>query len=61
MGHNVKDMLKRYLLTAEKFFIPFYTNKMKHDRFLHILRFLYFSGHMNKPTTVAITMTDYGK
>jgi hypothetical protein len=49
MGHNFIDALRSYWLIAEHFFIPFYTNTMKCDRFLHILRFLHFSDNMNQP------------
>jgi len=47
MGNDVKVTLKSYWLTAEQFFISFYTNTMKYDRFLRILRFIYFSENMN--------------
>jgi hypothetical protein len=40
MRHDVQNTLKTYWLNAELLFTPFYTNIMKHDRFLHILRFL---------------------
>jgi hypothetical protein len=45
---DVEDTLKSYLSTAEQFFLPFYINTMKHDRFLHILRLIHFSDSMNQ-------------
>ncbi|PNF14142.1 hypothetical protein B7P43_G17736 [Cryptotermes secundus] len=41
MGHDIRDRLKDYCSTAEQFATPFYSNTMKRDRFLHILRFLH--------------------
>jgi len=35
-------------VAGQQFFIPFYTNTMKCDRFLHILRFLHFTVNMNQ-------------
>jgi hypothetical protein len=35
--------------SLEQFYTPFYSNTMKHGRFLHILRFLYFNDNMNQP------------
>jgi len=49
MGYDVKDTLKSCWLTAEQFFMPFYTNTVKYDRFFHILRFLNFGDSMNQP------------
>ncbi|PNF23240.1 hypothetical protein B7P43_G18268 [Cryptotermes secundus] len=43
MGHDIRDTLKDYWSTAEQFATPFYSNTMKRDRFLHILRFLHFA------------------
>jgi len=45
--HDDKVTLGSYWLTPEQFFMPFYTNKMKHDTFLHIIRFLHFSDNIN--------------
>jgi hypothetical protein len=45
MGHDVRDTLKDYWSTAEQFATPFYSNTMKRDRFLHILRFLHFADN----------------
>jgi len=54
LGHNntngtYQEYTKRYWLTAEQLFTPFYTNTMKYVRFLYILRFFHFSDNMNKP------------
>jgi hypothetical protein len=49
MGHNHKDMVKVYWLTPEQYFVAFYRNIMKWDWFYHILRYLHFSDHKNKP------------
>jgi hypothetical protein len=32
----------------DQFYMPLYSNKMKRDRFLHILRFLHFSDNRNE-------------
>ncbi|PNF42225.1 hypothetical protein B7P43_G05522, partial [Cryptotermes secundus] len=45
MGHDIRDRLKDYWSTVEQFATPFYSNTMKHDHFLHILRFLHFAGN----------------
>jgi len=47
IGHDVKDALRSYWLTAKQFFTPFYTNTLKCDRFLNMLRFVHFSGNVN--------------
>jgi hypothetical protein len=49
MGHDQRDRLKDYWSILEQFFMAFYGNTMKQDRFLHILRFLHFSGNRNEP------------
>jgi hypothetical protein len=49
MGHDQRDRLKDYWSTLEQFFMAFYRNTMKRDRFLHILRFLHFSDNRNEP------------
>jgi hypothetical protein len=49
MGYDQEDRLKDYWSTLEQFFMAFYRNTMKQDRFLHILRFLHFSDNKNKP------------
>ncbi|PNF24699.1 hypothetical protein B7P43_G17356 [Cryptotermes secundus] len=38
IGHDIRDRLKDYCSTAEQFATPFYSNIMKRDRFLHMLR-----------------------
>jgi hypothetical protein len=45
MGHDIRDRLRDYWSTTEQFFTPFYSNTMKRDRFLHILRFLHFTDN----------------
>jgi hypothetical protein len=45
MGHDIRDRIKDYWSTAEQFHTPFYSNTMKRDRFLHILRFLHFTDN----------------
>jgi hypothetical protein len=49
MGHDQRDRLKDHWSTLEQFFMAFYGNTMKRDRFLHILRFLHFSDNKNEP------------
>jgi hypothetical protein len=49
MGHDQRDRLKDYWSTLEQFFMAFYGNTMKLDRFLHILSFLHFSDNRNEP------------
>jgi hypothetical protein len=49
MCHDQRDRLKDYWSTLEQFFMVFYGNTMKWDRFFHILRFLLFSDNRNEP------------
>jgi hypothetical protein len=49
MGHDIKDTLYSYRLTAKQLFIAFYTTIIKRDYFFHILRFKHFSDNMNQP------------
>jgi hypothetical protein len=49
MGHDQRDRLNDYSSTLEQFFMAFYGNTMKRDRFFHILRFLHFSDNRNYP------------
>jgi hypothetical protein len=49
MGHEVKSTMKSYCSNEEQFFTKFYTNTMKHDRYIHILRFLHFCDLTNQP------------
>ena len=49
MGHCIRDRLTDYWSRAENFHTTFYTNAMKRDRFLHILRFLHFTDNKNEP------------
>jgi hypothetical protein len=37
-----------YAITLQKFYTPFYSNTMKHNRYLHILWFLHFSDNTKK-------------
>ena len=48
MGHNQRDTLEDYWLTLGQYFMAFYGNTMKWDRFHHILRFLHFSDNKNE-------------
>jgi hypothetical protein len=45
MGHDIRDRLRDYWMTAEQFFASFYSNNLKHGRFLHILCFLHFTDN----------------
>jgi hypothetical protein len=56
MGHDIRDRIKDYWSTAEQFHTPFYSNAMKRDRFLHILRL-----DNNAETDKLTIMTDSGK
>jgi hypothetical protein len=49
MGHCTRDKLTDYWSKAENFYTSFYSNAMKRDRFLHILRFLHFTDKKNEP------------
>jgi hypothetical protein len=50
MCDDQRDRLKDYWSsTLEQFFLAFYRNTMKQDRFFHILRFLHFSDNRNEP------------
>jgi hypothetical protein len=49
MGCNVVDSLKDYWSTMEKFYMPFYNNTTKCNRFLHILHFPNFTDNNEQP------------
>jgi hypothetical protein len=49
MGHCIRGKLTDYWSRADHFHTTFYTNAMKRDRFLHILRFLHFIDNKNEP------------
>jgi hypothetical protein len=49
MGHCIRDKLTDYWSRAEHFHTTFYTNAMKQERFLHILRLLHFTDNNNEP------------
>jgi hypothetical protein len=49
MSHDHRDRLKGNWSKLEHFFMAFYENTMKQDRFLHNLRFLHFSDNRNEP------------
>jgi hypothetical protein len=49
MGHDLWDKLTDYWATSDQLYTPFYTNAMKPDRYLHILRFLHFTDNKNEP------------
>jgi hypothetical protein len=49
MRHCIRDKPSDYWSRAENFHTTFYTNAMKRDRFLHILRFLLFTENNNEP------------
>jgi hypothetical protein len=48
MGHDLRDKLTDYWVTTDQLYAPFYTNAMKQDRYLHILRFWHFTDK-NEP------------
>ncbi|PNF22859.1 hypothetical protein B7P43_G16576, partial [Cryptotermes secundus] len=43
MGHDIGERLTDYWPNLKQFATPFYSETMKRDRFLHILRFLHFA------------------
>jgi hypothetical protein len=47
MGQDDYDTIKDYWLTNELYYTPFYSNVMKHDRFLHIMRYIHFENNEN--------------
>jgi hypothetical protein len=47
MGHNICDNMKDYWSTTEQLVSTSYGKTMRHDRFVHILRFLSFSNNEN--------------
>jgi len=49
VGHDQMGMLSGDLLILEQYFMAFYRNTMKQDRFCLILRFLHFSDNKNEP------------
>jgi hypothetical protein len=44
-GMTCDDNLNAYWSTTEQFISTFYSKTMRHDKFLHILRFLHFSNN----------------
>jgi hypothetical protein len=48
MGHCIRDRLADYWSTLDQMYTPFYSDTMKRDRFLHILRFLHFTDNKNE-------------
>jgi hypothetical protein len=48
MGHCIRDQLTDYWATMEQFYMPFYSNMMKQDRYLHILQVLHFADNRNE-------------
>jgi hypothetical protein len=49
-GHGIMDPFKDYRSTLEHFCIPFYSNQLKYDLFLHAVRFVHESmNSMNQP------------
>jgi hypothetical protein len=57
MDHDIRDRIRDYWVTSEKFLTPFYSNTLKHDKFLHILRFLHFTDNAEMTAKLTI-MTD---
>jgi hypothetical protein len=49
MGHDLQDKLTDYWATSDQMYMPFYSNAMKRDRYLHILCFLHFIDNKNEP------------
>jgi hypothetical protein len=45
MGHDDRDTMKDYWSTKELCHTLFYSEVMKRDRFLHIVRFLNFENN----------------
>jgi hypothetical protein len=45
MGYDIRDRLTDYWATMEQFYTPFYSNTIKRDRFLNILRFLHIADN----------------
>jgi hypothetical protein len=45
MGHDDHHTIKKYWSTDEFCYTPFYSNVMKHDRFLHIMRYLHMENN----------------
>jgi hypothetical protein len=43
MGHDIQDRLTDYWAPMEQFYTLFYSNTIKRDRFLYIIRFLHFA------------------
>jgi hypothetical protein len=60
LGHDIPDKLKDCWSTTEQFFSPFYCKTVRHDRFVHILRFLHFLNNDNL-TEMIQTVAKYGK
>jgi hypothetical protein len=48
IGHGVKDKLTDFWSTLEQIYEPFHGTMMKRNRYLHILRYLYFTNR-NEP------------
>jgi hypothetical protein len=47
MGHDHRDTIKDYWSANELYYTLFYSNFMKRDRFLHIMRHLHFENNEN--------------
>jgi hypothetical protein len=60
MGHGVRDKLTDYWSTLDQLYTPFYSTMMKHDRYLHILRYILLSTGMNLIGQTKI-LRDYGR
>jgi len=49
MGHGIRDKLTDYWATVNQLYTPFYGTMMKWDQYLHILRYLHFTGNKKEP------------
>jgi len=49
VGHGVGDKLTDNWATVDQLYTPFCGTMMKWDRYLHILRYLYFTDNRNEP------------
>jgi hypothetical protein len=45
MSHDDCDTMKDYWSTSELYHTPFYSEVMKRDQFLHMMRFLHFENN----------------
>ena len=48
LGHGVRDKLTDYWSTMDQVYTPFYGTMMNQDRYLHILRYFYFTDNRNE-------------